>query len=144
MDDWQDKPEDPRKKRLEEEEKKRKRFDALPSWAQRNSFLKTILIDKIKWCDVGQFPVGMVEWMDAREPAIKLIDEATGYLKGLEPTSGLPDEHIEELRGRIAALERAANRETHPGIYYCIVDIEEKTKNLSMLLQRARADAQAG
>jgi hypothetical protein len=143
MDYRQDKPEDPRKKRLEEEEKRRKRWNSLPMWVLGNSFLRAILI-KIKWGEPGQFPVGMIELMDAQEPAVKLIDEATGYLRGLGPDSGLPDEHIEELRGRIAALEYAVNRETRSGIYYCIVDIEEKTKSLSMLLQRARADTKVG
>jgi len=136
----QEESEDPRKKKLEKEEKRRKRWNMLPSWIKKNSFLTTFLIDKIKWCERGQFPIGLTERMEACESALKLLDEATKYLKGLEQISNLTDKQIEELHGRVTTLQNIMNKEVQCGVYDHIIEIEEKTESLSLLLQRAKAE----
>lgn len=136
----QEEIEDPRKKRFEEEEKRRKRWNNLPLRIKRSSFLTAILIDKIRWCELGQFPVGMAEWTDACESALKVAAETTEYLRALEPMNNLAKKNAEELRRRATDLDVLADKEVQDRVYERIVDIEDKTKRLFLLLQRAKAE----
>lgn len=131
------KDKDPRKKRLEAEERRARCWDNLPQWVRKTGWLANLLCDQLNLCEAHQFPVGLCEWLDVTEPAEKLIDQAMGIL--IDSRNGLTEYEMIELQQKMDNLKASMNKDDHGrGIYEVIVGIEKSTVELSQFLEELK------